>query len=135
MVETTQSNRQAVPAPQAGQAVVVNAVPGQDIVLDQAFDQAEVKAEGGTVVFDFANGGQVVINFSEIGEADAPNIVMPDGTVLDLQEFLASLGEGDVEPAAGPEGGATGSGGVGAYEDGRRRHHRRRRQTWRARPA
>jgi hypothetical protein len=41
---------------------------------------------------------------------------MPDGTILNMEEFLASLGEKEVEPAAGPEGGE-GSGGVGEYRD------------------
>jgi len=113
----TQNSKQNVQAPQAGQTVVVNAIPGQDIVLEAAFDQAEVKMDGGNVVFEFANGGQVVLDFTDLGEAQAPNVVMPDGTVLNMQEFLASLGEGDIEPAAGPEGGADGSGGVGEYQD------------------
>jgi hypothetical protein len=117
MAETTQNTRQIVQAPQAGQDLVVTAVPGQDIVLAVAFDQAEAKVVGSNVVFVFANGGQVVLDFSDIGAAQAPNIVMSDGTILSVQEFLASLGEADVEPAAGPDGGATGSGGVGSYED------------------
>lgn len=113
----SQNSKQNVQAPQAGQTVIVNAIPGQDIVLEAAFDQAEVKMDGGNVVFEFANGGQVVLDFTDLGDAQAPNVVMPDGTVLDMQEFLASLGEKDVEPAAGPDGGATGSGGVGEYQD------------------
>ena len=40
---------------QAGQTVIVNAIPGQDIVLEAAFDQAEVKLDNGNVVFEFAN--------------------------------------------------------------------------------
>lgn len=117
MAESTQGSKQTLRAPDAGQSIVVVAVPGQDIVLDSAFDQADPKVSDNTVVFEFAGGGQVVIDFSELGDAPAPNIVMADGTVLNVQEFLASLGEGDVEPAAGPEGGGTGSGGVGEYRD------------------
>jgi VCBS repeat-containing protein len=113
----TQNSKQNVQAPQAGQTVIVNAIPGQDIVLEAAFDQAEVKMDGGNVVFEFANGGQVVLDFTDLGEAQAPNVVMPDGTVLDMQEFLAALGEKDDEPAAGPDGGGEGSGGVGEYQD------------------
>ncbi|MBE1426554.1 T1SS-143 domain-containing protein [Desulfomicrobium macestii] len=113
----SQNSKQNVQAPETGQTVIVNAIPGQDIVLEAAFDQAEVKMDGGNVVFEFANGGQVVLDFTDLGEAQAPNVVMPDGTVLDMQEFLAALGEKDVEPAAGPDGGAEGSGGVGAYEE------------------
>lgn len=113
----TQNSRQNVQAPETGQTVIVNAISGQDIVLEAAFDQAEVKMDGGNVVFEFANGGQVVLDFADLGEVQAPNVIMPDGTVLDMQEFLASLGEKDIEPAAGPEGGATGSGGVGEYPD------------------
>lgn len=113
----TQNSKQNVQAPQAGQTVIVNAIPGQDIVLEAAFDQAEVKLDSGNVIFEFANGGQVVLDFSDIGTAQAPNVVMPDGTILNMEEFLASLGESDVEPAAGPEGGGEGSGGVGEYRD------------------
>jgi hypothetical protein len=117
MAETTQGSRMEVRAPEAGQSIIVTAEPGRDLVLDAAFEQAEARVDDGNVVFEFANGGQVVIEFSNLGEAEPPAIVMPDGTVLNAQEFLASLGEGDVEPAAGPEGGATGSGGVGEYRD------------------
>jgi len=116
-VAETQNSKQNVQAPETGQTVIVNAIPGQDIVLEAAFDQAEVKMDGGNVVFEFANGGQVVLDFTDLGEAQAPNVVMPDGTVLDMQEFLAALGEKDVEPAAGSEGGAEGSGGVGEYQE------------------
>ncbi|MBE1426558.1 T1SS-143 domain-containing protein [Desulfomicrobium macestii] len=117
MAETTQGTKLSVRAPEAGQSVIVSAIPGQDIVLDSAFDQAEPKMSDNNVVFEFADGGQVVIEFSDIPDGQVPNIILADGTVLNLQEFLASLSEGDVEPAAGPEGGATGSGGVGEYRD------------------
>ncbi len=113
----TQNSKQTVETPQAGQTVIVNAIPGQDIVLDAAFEQAEVKMDDGNVIFEFANGGQVVIDFTNLGEAEAPNVVMPDGTILGMEEFLASLGDGDIEPAAGPAAGAAGSGGVGEYQD------------------
>ncbi|SFL35701.1 hypothetical protein SAMN05421830_101765 [Desulfomicrobium norvegicum] len=114
----SQNSKQNVQAPETGQTVIVNAIPGQDIVLEAAFDQAEVKMDGGNVVFEFANGGQVVLDFTDLGEAQAPNVVMPDGTVLDMQEFLAALGEKEVEPAAGPEAGAVDSGGVGQFREG-----------------
>ena len=114
----SQNSKQNVQAPETGQTVIVNAIPGQDIVLEAAFDQAEVKMDGGNVVFEFANGGQVVLDFTDLGDAQAPNVVMPDGTVLDMQEFLAALGEKDVEPAAGPEAGAVDSGGVGQFREG-----------------
>ena len=117
MAETTQGAKLSVRAPEAGQSVIVSAIPGQDIVLDSAFDQAEPQMSDNNVVFEFADGGQVVIEFSDIPDGQVPNIILADGTVLNLQEFLASLSEGEVEPAAGPEGGATGSGGVGEYRD------------------
>lgn len=117
MAATTQNTRLAVEAPAAGQVVVLPAVPGQDFVLGAAFDQAEMRMDGGNVVFEFAGGGRVVLDFTDLGDAQAPGIVMPDGTILNMQEFLAALGESDIEPAAGPEGGADGSGGVGEYRD------------------
>ncbi|MBU4525989.1 MAG: VCBS domain-containing protein [Desulfomicrobium sp.] len=117
MVETTQSYGQPVQAPASGQTVAIKAVPGQDIVLTAAFDQAEIRMEGGNVVFIFANGGQVVLDFTDPDYAQAPNVIMPDGSVLDMQEYLASLGEGEVEPAAGPDAGGADSGGVGEYRD------------------
>jgi len=117
MAATTQNTRLEVRAPSAGQVVVLTAVPGQDFILEAAFDQAEIRMDGGNVAFEFAGGGRVVLDFTDLGEAEAPGIIMPDGTILDMQEFLAALGESDVEPAAGPEGGADGSGGVGEYRD------------------
>lgn len=115
--EITQNTRLAVQAPAAGQVMVLTPVPGQDFILEAAFDQAEVRMDGGNVVFNFADGGQVVLDFADLGDAQAPNVVMPDGTILDMQEFLAALGESEIEPAAGPEGGADGGGGVGEYRD------------------
>jgi len=117
MAATTQNIRLAVQAPAAGEVVVLTAVAGQDFILDAAFDQAEIRMDGGNVAFEFAGGGRVVLDFTDLGDAEAPRIVMPDGTILNMQEFLAALGEGDIEPAAGPEGGADGSGGVGEYRD------------------
>lgn len=117
MAATTQNTRQAVQAPAAGQVMVLTAVPGQDFILEAAFDQAEVRMDGSNVVFNFVDGSQVVLDFTDLGDAQAPNVVMPDGTILDMQEFLAAFGESEIEPAAGPEGGADGSGGVGEYRD------------------
>jgi 3-hydroxyacyl-CoA dehydrogenase len=54
----TQNSKQNVQAPQAGQTVIVNAIPGQDIVLEAAFDQAEVKMDGGNVIFEFATAAR-----------------------------------------------------------------------------
>jgi VCBS repeat-containing protein len=117
MAATTQNTRLEVKAPAAGQVVVLTAATGQDFILEAAFDQAEIRMDRGNVAFEFANGGRVVLDFTDLGDAEAPGIVMPDGTILNMQEFLAALGEGDIEPAAGPEGGADGSGGVGEYRD------------------
>lgn len=117
MAETTQTYGQPVQAPAAGQTVAIKAVPGQDIVLAAGFDQAEIRMEGGNVVFAFANGGQVVLDFTDLDYAQAPSVIMPDGSVLDMQEYLAALGEGEIEPAAGPEAGGADSGGVGEYRD------------------
>jgi len=117
MVATTQNTRQAVTAPAAGQVMVLTAVPGQDFMLEAVFDQAELRMDGRNVVFEFADGGQVVLDFTDLGEAQAPNVIMPDGTILNMQEFLVALEESEIEPAAGPEGGAEGSGGVGEYRD------------------
>jgi len=117
MAEATRINGQPVQAPESGQTVVINAIPGQDILLEAAFDQAEIKMEGGNVVFAFANGGQVVLDFTDLDSAQAPNVIMADGSVLDMQEYLAAIGEGEVEPAAGPDAGGADSGGVGEYRD------------------
>jgi len=117
MAETTQIQGQPVQAPGSGQTVAIKASPGQDILLTAAFDQAEIRMEGGSVVFAFANGGQVVLDFTDLGNAEAPNVIMADGSVLDMQEYLAALGEGEVEPAAGPDAGGADSGGVGEYRD------------------
>jgi len=117
MAETTQNYGQPIQAPGSGQAVAIKAIPGQDILLTAAFDEAEIKMEGGNVAFAFANGGQVVLDFTDLGNAEAPNVIMADGSVLDMQEYLAALGEGDAEPAAGPDAGGADSGGVGEYRD------------------
>ncbi|MDO9582996.1 MAG: hypothetical protein Q7J24_07780 [Desulfomicrobium sp.] len=117
MAETKQNYGQPVQAPASGQTVAIKAIAGQDIVLTAAFDEAEIKMEGGNVVFAFANGGQVMLDFTDLDYAEAPNVIMPDGSVLDMQEYLAALSEGEVEPAAGPDAGGADSGGVGEYRD------------------
>ena len=67
MADTTYNSGQAVQAPASGQTVAIKAVAGQDIVLTAAFDQAEIRMDGGNVVFVFANGGQVVLDFTDLG--------------------------------------------------------------------
>uniref|UniRef100_UPI001B7F9BA9 nidogen-like domain-containing protein n=1 Tax=Desulfomicrobium escambiense TaxID=29503 RepID=UPI001B7F9BA9 len=126
MAETTQNTKQIVQAPQAGETIVIKAMPGQDIVLSDAFEQVDPVLEGSTVLFAFDNGGKVIIDFADLGEVQIPNIVLADGTMLGVDEFLASvagqkeaaLGGENIEPAAGPAAGGTASGGVGSYEDG-----------------
>ncbi|GAB6110854.1 DUF5801 repeats-in-toxin domain-containing protein [Desulfomicrobium salsuginis] len=126
MAETTQNTKQIVQAPQAGETIVIKAMPGQDIVLSEAFEQVDPVLEGSTVLFAFDNGGKVVIDFADLGEVQIPNIVLADGTMLGVDEFLASvadnkeavLGGENIEPAAGPAAGGAASGGVGSYEDG-----------------
>jgi|GEM_PF-894416 len=126
MAETTQNTKKVVQDPKAGETIVIKAMPGQDIVLSEAFEQADPVVKGSTVLFAFDNGGKVIIDFADLGEVQIPNIVLADGTVLGIDEFLASvaghkeaaLGGEEVEPAAGPGAGGAASGGVGAYEDG-----------------
>jgi len=117
MAETNQYYGEPVQVPASGQTVALKAVPGQDILLAAAFDQAEIRMEGGNVVFAFVNGGQVVLDFTDLDYGQAPNVIMADGSVLNMQEYLASLGESDVEPAAGPDAGGGDGGGVGEYQD------------------
>ncbi len=117
MAETKQNYGQPVQAPASGQTVAIKAVAGQDILLTAAFDEAEIRMEGGNVVFAFSNGGQVVLDFTDLDYAEAPSVIMPDGSILDMQEYLAALSEGEIEPAAGPEAGGADSGGVGEYQD------------------
>jgi len=125
MAETTQNTKKIVQAPKAGETIVIKAMPGQDIVLSDAFEQVDPVLEGSTVLFAFDNGGKVIIDFADLGEVQIPNIVLADGTMLGVDEFLASvagqkeaaLGGENIEPAAGPAAGGTASGGVGSYED------------------
>lgn len=98
--------------------MLVRVEQGQDVVLDIDLSTADIQADGRQIAFSFPDGGQIVLDFTELGTAPLPNIVLADGTVLNVQEYLASLSGGDVEPAAGPDadGGGQGSG-VGEYQD------------------
>lgn len=124
MAEKISNTTRVVEAPLAGQTIVITATAGQDIVLSAAFELAEPRLEGDSVIFAFDNGGKVVIDFADLGEARMPDIILADGTALSAEEFLAfvagermaSLEGEEIEPAAGPAGGAAG-GGVGAYVD------------------
>ena len=98
--------------PEPGQRMLVRVEQGQDVVLDIDLSTADIQADGRQIAFSFPDGGQIVLDFTELGTAPLPNIVLADGTVLNVQEYLASLSGGDVEPAAGPDadGGGQGSG-------------------------
>ena len=104
--------------PEPGQRMLVRVEQGQDVVFDIDLSTADIQADGRQIAFSFPDGGQIVLDFTELGTAPLPNIVLADGTVLNVQEYLASLSGGDVEPAAGPDadGGGQGSG-VGEYQD------------------
>lgn len=117
MAQKKYDGRQVVQSPKPGETVVIYAVADEDILLSDDFEQADVQLEGDRLVFEFENGGQVVLEFTDLDDSQTPNIVLADGTLLSVQEFLAYLGERDVEPAAGPEGSATQGGGVGEYDD------------------
>ncbi|MDO4767071.1 MAG: Ig-like domain-containing protein [Pseudomonadota bacterium] len=104
--------------PEPGQRMLVRVEQGQDVVFDIDLSTADIQADGRQIAFSFPDDGQIVLDFTELGTAPLPNIVLADGTVLNVQEYLASLSGGDVEPAAGPDadGGGQGSG-VGEYQD------------------
>ena len=119
-----QNVKKVVSPPKAGETVIIKGVPGQDIVLDVAFEQVDPRLDGSNVIFEFPNGGKVILDFADL-EGPVPNVVLSDGTVLSVEEFLASLGgqkeaalQGEgIEPAAGPAAGGATSGGVGEYGD------------------
>ena len=117
MAQGAYGEKSVVQSPGPGETVVVYAVPGENIPLSADFEQANVLLDGDRIVFGFENGGQVVLEFADLGSAQNPNIAMPDGTLLSVQEYLIYLGERDVEPAAGPEGSSAPGGGVGEYGD------------------
>ncbi|HCU68961.1 MAG TPA: hypothetical protein DGF30_06990, partial [Desulfomicrobium sp.] len=110
MAEKISNTTRVVEAPLAGQTIVITATAGQDIVLSAAFELAEPRLEGDSVIFAFDNGGKVVIDFADLGEAQMPDIILADGTTLSAEEFLAfvagermaSLEGEEIEPAAGP---------------------------------
>lgn len=106
-----------IQAPAPGQNIELKVVVGQNIVLTAGFEQATPTVEGSKLIFEFANGGQVVLDFSDIGDAPLPNVVLADGSVLSVTDYLAVLGLEDIETAAGPDAGNQDSGGVGAYLD------------------
>jgi len=116
MAQKSYGGKSVVQSPKPGETVVY-AVSNENISLSSDFEQANVLLDGDRVVFEFENGGQVVLEFADLGSSENPNIVMPDGTLLSVQEYLLYLGERDVEPAAGPEGSSAPGGGVGEYGD------------------
>jgi hypothetical protein len=117
MAQKKYGDGQVVQSPKSGETVVIYAQPYEDIPLSAEFEQADVQLDGDRVVFEFENGGKVILEFTDLGSTQNPNIVMPDGTLLSVQEFLVYLADRDVEPAAGPDGASTLGGGVGEYDD------------------
>jgi hypothetical protein len=116
MAQKTHPENEVIQGPKPGETIVVYAEPDDEILLSADFTQADVQFDEGRVVFEFANDGKVVLEFVDPGDIHMPNIVMPDGNLLSLQSYLASLAVADVEPAFGFDLTAQSSG-IGEYGD------------------
>src|SRR5579872_350250 len=95
-----------VKAPEAGQRVDIDIVPGQPLVFD--FNPLDAKAGVGPGIFtlDFPNHGQLVFNGVDDSQwARQPGIVqLPDGNALSLTDLFHTAGLASIAPAAGPHG-------------------------------
>lgn len=116
MAQKTHPENEVIQGPKPGETIVVYAEPDEVISLSADFTQADVQFGEGRIVFEFANDGTVVLEFADPGDIHMPNIVMPDGYLLSLQSYLASLAIADVEPALGSDLTAQSSG-IGEYGD------------------
>ena len=92
--------------PEPGQRMLVRVEQGQDVVFDIDLSTADIQADGRQIAFSFPDGGQIVLDFTELGTAPLPNIVLADlltgvlfgvgnGVLvgfLHLPPFIATLG-------------------------------------------
>lgn len=108
--------------PQAQQAITIPVTPNMDLEL--GFDpgsETQLSREGDNLIFTFENGGQIILtDFYAQAPEDLPTMEI-QGAQIEAQDFLASLGDETLLPAAGPtapQAAATDSSGSGAYNDG-----------------
>ena len=106
----------AVPTPQVEQPVVVETSPGGNLTLSFDPSTATPTREGTDLIMETPEGGRVVMSeFFAVGENALPTFTLPDGTVVDATDLLEASGV-DLTTAAGPGGGAPGTGGTN-YDD------------------
>ena len=92
--------------PVSGNAVY-DVVPGSEVVLDFGLDEGSVSTAGNSLIISFDNGSTVTLN-GAVG-TQGIEIVMPDGTKLNLDQFAQSASDAEDEPAAGGEAGGGGT--------------------------
>lgn len=104
-------------APAADEIVTVQNATGLKLALDFAPDAATLDKTGQDLTFTFPDGGRIVVSgfFTQLEGGDIPVFVV-EGQDLPGDSFLSAF-NAELLPAAGPGGGATGSGGVGDYTD------------------
>ncbi len=107
-----------------GQVVNVQVTPGME--LEFGFDpgsEAQLERDGDNLIFKFEDGGQIVLTGFYAQEIEQLPTMDIQGAQISAEDFLASLGDETLLPAAGPNAApqaaqAPGSSGSGAYSDG-----------------
>ena len=105
-----------------GQTVIVPISPNME--LEFGFDpgsETQLSRDGDNLIFTFEDGGQIVLtDFYSQAVENLPTMNI-QGAQIEAEDFLASLGDETLLPAAGPaaaQAATPDSGGSGAYADG-----------------
>ncbi len=105
-----------------GQVITVPVTPGMELEL--GFDpgsEAQLSRDGDNLIFTFADGGRIVLADFYTQEMEQLPTMDIQGAQINAEDFLASLGDETLLPAAGPTApqapASPDSGGSGTYGD------------------
>jgi len=103
--------------PKPKEVVTIVVQPNEEIQLDFPIETADSKIVGRNIEVSLPDGGKVLLDFTQLPADQAPDLLLADGTRLNIQEFLASIGSDETEPAGGPGGSGISGGGISEYND------------------
>ena len=106
--------------PQGQEAITIPITP--DMELEFGFDpgsETQMSRESDSLIFTFANGGQIILSDFYAQGVDELPVMNIQGAEIAAEDFLTSLGDESLLPAAGPTAPPAGpdSGGSGLYGD------------------
>ncbi len=102
--------------PQPGQHIAVDLIPGQPIEITFDYPAAQIVRGPGTIVFNFPDGGQLIVHGWDAAVAANPSleVKLPDQAEATIAELRALFDAIAVAPGAGPGESGAGPANTGA---------------------